>query len=113
MVLPFSSRTIHAPVASRETSRVLWTASARMKFFGNRPSSSSERTQAVVPIFNESRFLDRVTIANATDLLVQQQISRYRHCAFKLDEQLNSFNALTVWVADRTHKPNGGDITLP
>src|SRR5205085_4128834 len=50
--LPFSSRTIHAPVPSRETSRVLWTASARIKFFGSRPSSSNERTHAVVPIFN-------------------------------------------------------------
>jgi pimeloyl-ACP methyl ester carboxylesterase len=67
----------------------------------------------VVPIFNESFFLDTVTKANAADLLVQQQVRRYGHCAFKLEEQLNSFNALTVWVSDRTQKPNGGDITLP
>ena len=50
MVVPFSSRTIHFWLTSREMSRVLCTASAKTRLRGNAFSSSNDKTQAVVPI---------------------------------------------------------------
>jgi hypothetical protein len=67
----------------------------------------------VVPMFNEMNYGKRVAAAGTQDLLVQQQVASYGHCNFTTQEQMNSFNALAVWVNNRVQKPASGDVTLP
>jgi pimeloyl-ACP methyl ester carboxylesterase len=66
-----------------------------------------------VPFFHEALYATKVAQAGGSDLLVQRTVSRYGHCAFKVDEILNSFDALAAWVQDPTQKPSGGDVTIP
>lgn len=66
-----------------------------------------------VPFFHEGLYATRVGEAGASDLLVQRTVNRYGHCNFKIDEILNSFDALAAWVADASQKPSGGDVTIP
>ena len=66
-----------------------------------------------VPYFHEGLYATKVAQAGGSDLLVQRTVSRYGHCAFKVDEILNSFDALAAWVQDPAQKPSGGDVTIP
>jgi len=66
-----------------------------------------------VPFFHEGLYAAKVAQAGGSDLLVQRTVSRYGHCAFKVEEILHSFDALAAWVQDLTQKPSGGDVTIP
>lgn len=67
----------------------------------------------VAPFFHEGLYAKKVADAGGADLLVQRSVNRYGHCAFKVDEILNSFDALAAWVQDPSQKPSGGDVTIP
>jgi pimeloyl-ACP methyl ester carboxylesterase len=66
-----------------------------------------------VPSFHEALYAAKVAQAGGSDLLVQRTVSRYGHCNVKVAEIMNSFDAMTAWVADPTKKPSGGDVTVP
>ncbi len=66
-----------------------------------------------VPFFHEALYAAKVAQAGGSALLVQRTVSRYGHCNFKVVEIMNSFDAMTAWVADQTKKPSGGDVTIP
>jgi hypothetical protein len=66
-----------------------------------------------VPFFHEALYATKVAQAGGSGLLVQQTVSRYGHCAFKVGEILNAFDALAAWVQDPAEKPSGGDVTIP
>ena len=63
-VLPFSRRTIQALVASREMSRVLWTASARMKFLRQTAFFEQRENAGGGPDFQRGRERAHVGIAD-------------------------------------------------
>jgi hypothetical protein len=71
------------------------------------------RVDPVNPLFHEDLYATKVNNAGMSDLLVQQTVSRYGHCNFKVDEILNSFDAMAKWAADSSQKPAGGDVTIP
>jgi pimeloyl-ACP methyl ester carboxylesterase len=66
-----------------------------------------------VPFFHESLYAAKISAAGASDHLVQQSVTRYGHCNFKVAEIMNSFDALANWVANPSQKPSGGDVTIP
>jgi pimeloyl-ACP methyl ester carboxylesterase len=66
-----------------------------------------------VPFFHEGLYATKVSDAGASDHLVQQSVTRYGHCNFKVAEIMNSFDALANWVANPSQKPSGGDVTIP
>ena len=66
-----------------------------------------------VPFFHEALYATKVSAAGASDHLVQQSVTRYGHCNFKVAEIMNSFDALANWVANPAQKPSGGDVTIP
>ena len=66
-----------------------------------------------IPFFHEALYAARVNAAGAADHLVQQSVTRYGHCNFKVAEIMNSFDALANWVANPSQKPSGGDVTIP
>lgn len=67
----------------------------------------------VAPSFHEALYANLVAQAGASDLLVQQSVNRYGHCAIKVAEAARAFDDLAAWAADRTMKPAGGDVTIP
>jgi hypothetical protein len=62
---------------------------------------------------HQEAYAKTVAEAGGSDLLVQRTVNRCGHCNFKVDEVLNSFDALAAWVADPSQKPTGGDVTIP
>jgi len=65
-----------------------------------------------VSFSQEHAYADVVAAAGASQLLVQQFVTRYGHCNLKPEEILDSFQDLLLWVKfDIT--PPGGDVTVP
>ena len=76
----------------------------------------------LVPAFeSEDIYAGRTKDAGKSDFLVQQTVNRFGHCAFGNDPnnaymdgdpglKLNSFDALTKWIADSMQKPPAGEL---
>jgi pimeloyl-ACP methyl ester carboxylesterase len=63
-----------------------------------------------VPISQEVEYLESVTAAGKSDLLVQRAIRAPGHCAFSADELIQAFVDLTAWVMAGT-RPAGDDLS--
>jgi hypothetical protein len=52
----------------------------------------------VVPGFNQASYLAAVTATGSSNMLVQQQVNAYGHCAFTPSDIAAAFTDLVSWV---------------